>query len=114
MDVKKMSQAIAAAMAEKKAKDIVLMGMEKVMLSADFFIIGSAQTATQVRAIADNVEEKMAEAGVEMLHKEGYRQGEWVLLDYGYCVAHIFITDSREFYALENLWADAPLTRYED
>ena len=49
-----------------------------------------------------------------MNHKEGYREGEWILLDFGDCVAHVFTRDSREYYALEQLWADARLTPYED
>ena len=74
----------------------------------------NAGSATQARAIADNIEEELAEAGVSFLHKEGYREGEWVLLDYGDCVAHIFQQESREFYALERLWGDAELTPYEE
>ena len=67
-----------------------------------------------MRAIADNVEEKLAEAGKEMLHEEGHREGEWILLDFGDVVVHVFRQDAREFYALEQLWADAKLETYED
>lgn len=105
---------IQAAADEKKARDIVLMDMVGLMSTNDYFIICSANTATQVRAIADNIEEKMEEAGVNFLHKEGYREGEWVLLDYGDTVAHIFQQDAREYYALERLWGDAKLTPYEE
>ena len=105
---------IQAAADEKKARDIVQMDMVGLMSTNDYFIICSANTATQVRAIADNIEEKMEEAGVNFLHKEGYREGEWVLLDYGDTVAHIFQQDAREYYALERLWGDAELTPYEE
>ena len=105
---------IQAAADEKKARDIVQMDMVGLMSTNDYFIICSANTATQVRAIADNIEEKMEEAGVCFLHKEGYREGEWVLLDYGDTVAHIFQQDAREYYALERLWGDAALTPYEE
>jgi len=105
---------IEAAADEKKARDIVQMNMVGLMSTNDYFIICSANTATQVRAIADNIEEKMEEAGVNFLHKEGYREGEWVLLDYGDTVAHIFQQDAREYYALERLWGDAKLTPYEE
>lgn len=105
---------IQAAADEKKARDIVQMDMVGLMSTNDYFIICSANTATQVRAIADNIEEKMEEAGVNFLHKEGYREGEWVLLDYGDTVAHIFQQDAREYYALERLWGDAALTPYEE
>ena len=105
---------IQAAADEKKARDIVQLDMVGLMSTNDYFIICSANTATQVRAIADNIEEKMEEAGVNFLHKEGYREGEWVLLDYGDTVAHIFQQDAREYYALERLWGDAKLTPYEE
>jgi ribosome-associated protein len=67
-----------------------------------------------VRAIADCIEEQLQEAGVDFLHKEGYREGEWVLLDYGDVVAHVFMQEAREYYALEQLWGDAKLSVYED
>ena len=107
------SRAIQAAADEKKARDIVQIDIDELMSTNDYFIICSANTATQVRAIADNIEEKMEEAGVNFLHKEGYREGEWVLLDYGDTVAHIFQQEAREYYALERLWGDAKLTPYE-
>jgi ribosome-associated protein len=109
-----MSQVICAAASDKKAKDIVVMDMKNLMSSTDYFMVCFAPTATQVRAIADNIEEKMDEAGVHFNHKEGYREGEWVLLDYGDVVAHIFRQEAREYYALERLWGEAPLTPYED
>ena len=88
---------------------------DKSTNTTDYFVVCSAGSTTQVRAIADNIEEKLQEeAGIDFLHKEGYREGEWVLLDYGDCVAHIFLQDSREYYALETLWGDAELTPYED
>ena len=90
------------------------MEMTELTSTTDYFVISSANTATQVRAIADNVEEKLAEAGKEMLHEEGHREGEWILLDFGDVVVHVFRQDAREFYALEQLWADAKLETYED
>ena len=107
-------RAICSAADEKKARDIVQMDMIGLMSTNDYFVICSANTATQVRAIADNIEEKMEEAGIPFLHKEGYREGEWVLLDYGDTVAHIFQQEAREYYALERLWGDAKLTPYEE
>ena len=106
---------IAAAAAEKKARDIVLMKMVDLTPATDYFVVCSAGSTTQVRAIADSIEDKLQEEeGIEFLHKEGYREGEWVLMDYGDCVAHIFLQDSREYYSLETLWGDAELTAYED
>lgn len=109
------SQAIARAASDKKAEDIVILRMAELTTAADYFIVCSANTATQVRAIADNIEDALLEKHEKSyLHKEGYREGEWVLLDYGDCVAHVFMTESRAFYALERLWSDAPITHYED
>ncbi len=105
---------IAAAADDKKARDIVLMDMQGLSPATDYFMICTAGSATQARAIADNIEEKLGEDGIEFLHKEGYREGEWILLDYGDCVAHIFQSETREYYALEQLWGDAELFRYED
>ena len=106
---------IAAAAAEKKARDIVLMKMVDLTPATDYFVVCSAGSTTQVRAIADSIEEKLLEdEGIAFMHKEGYREGEWVLMDYGDCVAHIFLQDSREYYALETLWGDAELTADED
>lgn len=107
-------RAICSAADEKKARDIVQMDMIGLMSTNDYFVICSANTATQVRAIADNIEEKMEEVGISFLHKEGHREGEWVLLDYGDTVAHIFQQEAREYYALERLWGDAKLTPYEE
>lgn len=73
-----------------------------------FYVICSAGNSTLVKAIADNIEDKLAEAGVHPTHKEGYADARWVLLDYGDVVAHVFLEEERDFYNLEQLWADAP------
>ena len=114
MTIEEMSQAICKAASDKKARDIVIMDMQGISSSTDYFVVCSANTATQVRAIADNIEEELGKTGVDFNHKEGYREGEWVLLDYGDVVAHVFMQEAREYYALEQLWGDAKLTVYED
>ena len=114
MTIETMSQAICKAASDKKARDIVIMDMKGISSSTDYFVVCSANTATQVRAIADNIEEELAKDGVAFNHKEGYREGEWVLLDFGDVIAHVFMQEAREYYALERLWGDAELTTYED
>lgn len=109
-----MSTAIAKAASNKKAKDIMILEMGKLTTAADYFIICSANSTTQVKAIADTIEDELAEAGVHFTHKEGYREGTWILLDYGDCVAHIFIEEDRQFFNLEGLWGAAPVIHYED
>jgi ribosome-associated protein len=114
LTIEEMSQAICKAASDKKARDIVIMDMKGISSSTDYFVVCSANTATQVRAIADNIEEELAKEGVAFNHKEGYREGEWVLLDFGDVIAHVFMQEAREYYALERLWGDAELTTYED
>lgn len=116
-EVKKTSQEFVevavAAVQEKKAQDVLVMDMQKTFPITDFFLIASGTSSTQVKAIADSIEEKMEEAGLPCLHKEGYREGRWVLLDYGYFVAHVFVNEERQFYNLEQLWSSAPTQHYE-
>lgn len=104
---------IAAAASDKKARDIVILDMHGVSLVTDYFVICSANSTTQVQAIADNIEEKLQEQGIRMLHKEGYREARWILLDYGSCVVHVFVEEDRRFYNLERLWGEAASRRYE-
>lgn len=108
METKDIAQKIAAAANDKKAKDILLLNMEGLSPVTDFYVICSAGNSTLVKAIADNIEDKLAEAGVHPTHKEGYTDARWVLLDYGDVVAHVFLDEERDFYNLEQLWADAP------
>ena len=90
------------------------MDMRGLSFSTDYFVVCSAPTATQVRAIADNVEEELDKLEVHFSHKEGYHEGEWILLDYGDIVVHIFKNENRDYYALEKLWGDAKITNYEE
>lgn len=108
METKDIAQKIAAAANDKKAKDILLLNMDGLSPVTDFYVICSAGNSTLVKAIADNIEDKLAEAGVYPTHKEGYADARWVLLDYGDVVAHVFLEEERDFYNLEQLWADAP------
>lgn len=108
METKEIAQKIAAAANDKKAKDILLLNMEGLSPVTDFYVVCSAGNSTLVKAIADNIEDKLAEAGVHPTHKEGYADARWVLLDYGDVVAHVFLEEERDFYNLEQLWADVP------
>lgn len=93
---------------EKKAGDIVILDIGKVSLVADYFLIAEGANKIQVRAIADHLLQKLKEAGFELLHKEGYDDGTWILLDYGSVVIHLFLPEARAFYNLERLWGHAP------
>jgi ribosome-associated protein len=106
-------QRIAAAASDKKARDIVILNLTGISTVADKFIICSAASSTQVKAIADHIEDQLIEQGVKPLRKEGAREGRWILLDYGDVVAHVFVEEERVFYNLERLWGDAPSENYD-
>ncbi|NPV42870.1 MAG: ribosome silencing factor [Firmicutes bacterium] len=106
-DTKEIAEIAVKALEHKKAKDIVLLGIYKVSTIADFFVIASGASFVQVKALADEVDKKMFEAGINLHHKEGYSDARWVLLDYGDVVVHIFHDRERAFYDLERLWRDA-------
>jgi len=114
LKTKELATKICKAASDKKASEVITMDMRKVMFSTDYFVVCSAQTATQVRAIADNIEEELDKEGIHFTHREGYHEGEWILLDYGDVVAHIFREESRQYYALEQLWSEAKIEFYED
>ena len=113
---KKEISAIIEAMQERKAKDIVSLDLRPIGTSiCDYFIICNADSTTQVGAICDFVEEEMYDkCGRDTKRKQGRENGFWVILDYGNIVVHIFQTEYREFYRLEDLWADAVKKTYED
>lgn len=113
VELEKIADLIAEAASDKKARDIAILDMHNLSPVTDFFIVASAGSVTQAQAIADNIEDKLAEAGVPLLRKEGFRESRWILLDYGTAVAHIFVQEDREFYNLERLWGDAKVRRIE-
>jgi ribosome-associated protein len=104
---------IANAADDRKAKNIVILDITSISPVTDYFIICSAASTTQTKAIADSIEDALDKKGVSALHKEGYRDGSWILLDYGDCVAHIFVEEERQFYNLEKLWSDAQVVSFE-
>ena len=102
-----LATAVAKAMDSKKAKDIRVLKVEDLTVLTDYFVIGTGQSATQVKALADEVEYQLDQAGVQPLHREGMDARNWILLDYGTVIVHVFYADTRNFYDLEHLWADA-------
>ena len=98
------------ALEEKKAEDIKVLDIENVSTLADYFIIASGKNHNQVQAMADAVDEMLGKAGYEPKQTEGYRTANWILLDYGDIVVHIFDTENRLFYDLERIWRDGKET----
>ncbi|OGU70844.1 MAG: ribosome silencing factor [Ignavibacteria bacterium RBG_16_34_14] len=98
----------------KKGYDVRILDLRDIVSFADYFIICSADSDTQVKAIADEIDKSLKDKGMKCWHKEGYRALSWVLLDYVDVVVHIFKKEIREFYNLERLWGDAPVIEAED
>ena len=110
MESKDFALIAARAADEKKASDIVIQEVRELLIITDYFVIITGRNDRQVDAIAEAVEEALREqAGIKPLGREGLDKCEWVLLDYGDIVIHIFQPEIREFYRLETLWNDAPI-----
>ena len=107
---------IADAMLEKKGQEVVSLDLRPIGTAiSDYFIVCHADSTTNVAAIADNVEDKMIEMmGRKPLRTQGKENAFWVIIDYGEIVVHVFPTQYRSFYRLEDLWADSERTSYED
>ena len=103
---RKMAKLAVEALDDKKAEDIKVIDISKVSVIADYFVIASGSSNSQVTALVDNVEEKMHKAGYMQKQREGQNSGTWVLLDYGDVIVHVFDTESRSFYNLERIWSD--------
>lgn len=97
-----------AAMLDKKALDLKVLYLGAISDFTDYFVIASGASERQVQAIADGVEERLREIGLRPLSSEGQTRGQWVLLDYGAFLVHVFTEERRAFYGLERLWSDAP------
>ena len=91
----------------KKAEDIEIFNVADLTSMTEYFVICSAGSENQMKAISDEIEENFKNNGISPLHVEGYRSSTWVLYDYGDVIVHIFNKESRMFYSLERLWSDA-------
>ncbi len=101
--------AAARAAADKLATDIIAFDVSEQLAITDAFVIASGNNDRQVKAIVDEVEDKLREIGAKPIRREGERDGRWVLIDYGEIVVLIQHEEERQFYALERLWRDCPL-----
>jgi len=105
---------IAELIFNKKGYGVKILDLKEVATFTDYFVICSADSDTQVKAIADEIDKSLRDSGLKSWHKEGYRALNWVLIDYVDVVVHVFKKDMREFYNLEKLWGDAPVIEVED
>jgi ribosome-associated protein len=109
-----LAQQISEIIFTKKGFNVVAIDLRKLVTFTDYFVICSADSDTQVKAIADQVDKALSDKGIKCWHREGLKALSWVLLDYVDVVVHIFKKDAREFYNLEKLWGDAPSEKLSD
>ncbi|MGB0430545.1 MAG: ribosome silencing factor [Bacteroidia bacterium] len=115
-NTQQLKDAIIEGAQEKRAKDIVSLDLKNIHNSStDYYVVCHGQSDRQSASIAKSIEETVFNRlGLKPFHREGYENGEWILLDYFDIVAHIFVEKQREFFAIEDLWADAPVEEFEN
>lgn len=111
---KKMVKIAYQALDEKKGEDIKIINLEGISVLADYFIIANGTNSSQVQALVDNVEEELHKAGYSLKQCEGYSNGNWVLLDFGDVIVHIFDRENRLFYDLERIWRDGKEIAFDE
>lgn len=105
-EIKKMAALAVSAMEDKKAEDIRVIDISEVSVLADYFLIASGKNRNQLQALADEVEERLGRAGFPIKQSEGYDSANWILLDFGDIIVHLFDQENRLFYDLERIWRD--------
>ena len=114
MDVKQKLEIISEACDSKRGSDIQIIDLKGRSSVADYFVIVSGGSSNQVNAIAEEIEDKMSEAGIELYNQEGKNSMRWILLDYSDIIVHIFHNDERDYYNLERLWSEDSIFNEED
>jgi len=109
LESKTLAYKIADLALDKKAKQIIVMDLNGMTAIADFFVLMSGDSDTQIKAIADHIVRELKGQEIRVYHKEGYNSLRWVLLDYVDVVVHVFKPETREFYGLERLWGNAKI-----
>lgn len=107
--VQKMAGIAIQALEDKKAEEIRVIDISQVSVLADYFIIANGTNTSQIQALADEVEENLERAGYQLRQMEGYDHANWVLLDFGDIIIHIFDKENRLFYDLERIWRDGKM-----
>ncbi len=100
-------------MDDKKGADITILDVSKLLQIVDVFVIATGANRRQVQTLAESVDERLREFGRRPIRQEGQTEGEWLLLDYGDIVVHVFQPESRDYYSLDRLWGDAPKLAWE-
>ena len=107
-EIREQVLALCEVLDNKKALDILAVNVADKTIIAEWFIIASGRSTTQVKALCDELEEKAAERGLIARRKEGYQEGRWIVVDFGTILVHLFHPEEREYYNLERLWVDDP------
>ncbi len=107
MNAEQILQQAVLSLDKHKGEDLLALKVSGITSIADYFLLATGTSATNVRSLSDYVEEELAKLGKTPLRNEGYHAGDWITLDYGDVMVHIFRRETREFYDLERLWADA-------
>lgn len=104
---KEVLETIVKALDSKRAEDIQVIGVGELTILGDYFVIANGTSTTHTRTLADEVDYQMSEIGLEPMHREGRGNGSnWIVLDYGDIIVHVFYKETRDFYQLERMWAD--------
>lgn len=106
MQDRALAQEIAQVIYDKKGRDIIVLDVRKLTVICDYMVIATGRTVNQVTAMADDVDDRMADMGLNLRRTEGQQDGRWVVLDYGHIMVHLFHQDDRAYYNLERLWED--------
>lgn len=111
---KTMAKTACKALEDKKALDIKIIDISNISVLADYFLIASGSNRNQVQAMVDNVQEELHKAGFDAKQVEGYNTANWILLDYGDIIIHVFDEENRLFYDLERIWRDGTTITAEE
>ena len=107
LDSAQIAAVAAKALEEKKAQDVKVLRVAEHTILADYFVICSGSSAPHIKALVDEVDKELSEAGEPPIRREGLRSDIWVLMDFGSVIVHVFTEEARKFYKLERLWSDS-------
>ena len=114
MTSKELAKIAYNALDDKKGVNITIIDISEISIIADYFIIAGGTNENQVKALAGNVEDEFAKAGLSPKHEEGYTNANWILIDYEDVIVHVFNEDDRLFYDLERIWRDGKIVNVEE
>ncbi len=113
-DSRELAADIVRALEDKKGEDIIVIDLRDITVFTDYFVIATGNNVPQVQAMSDAAGDAMTKNGVEVTNVEGYQSANWILMDYGDVIVHIFDKESRSFYDLERIWKDGKFIKAEE